>query len=326
MVFIEHFEFSYDNLHLNKVKLNILQRLVTNPSIRVVVSSEISPVKLFEFYEDKIKKMEKLALKCQDHHIENREKVEEVKGDYKNWLHLFGGFFRITIPIEKKKNEHEITILNEELEHGQYLEKLSNKYYELFGQKGTIDETTPNIAGEKNVSKLQKDNLNENTQRNDIPPGINEDDYILNIQETSYSYYFAIWNSLSKEERYIVYDIAHDSFVNSNNVDGIIDLLQKGILIYDHSLRLMNESFTNFVLTKVNSDEALERELESAKGGKWNTVSAVILLIIISLIVFISFGKINMLEDVNALLGSLAAIITLVLRMGGIFVFGKGSD
>ncbi len=149
------------------------------------------------------------------------------------------------------------------------------------------------------------------------------DDYILNIQEISYSYYFAIWNSLSKEERYIVYDIAHDSFINSNNADGIIDLLQKGILIYDHSLRLMNESFTNFVLTKVNSDEALERELESGKGGKWSTVSAVILMVIISLIIFISFGKINMLEDVNALLGSLAAIFTLLIRMGGIFVMGK---
>lgn len=106
-------------------------------------------------------------------------------------------------------------------------------------------------------------------------------------------------------------------------MDGIIDLLQKGILIYDHSLRLMNESFTNFVLAKVDSDEALERELESTKGGRWDTTPAVFLLIIISLIVFISFGKINMLEDVNALLGSLAAVFTLLIRMGGIFVLGK---
>lgn len=290
MVFIEHFEFSYDNFQLNKVKLNILQRLVTNPSIRVVISSEISLIKLYEFYEDSIKKLESLALKSENHQLENREKIEELKVDYKNWLHLFGGFFRITIPIEKKDNEHKIQTLNEELKHGEYLDRINNKFKELYRK---LDSS---------------------------------DDYILNIQETSYSYYFAIWNSLSKEERYIVYDIAHDSFINSNNVDGIIDLLQKGILIYDHSLRLMNESFTNFVLTKVSSDEALERELESGKGGKWSTVSAVFLLVIISLIVFISFGKINMLEDVNALLGSLAAIFTLLIRMGGIFVLGKGTN
>ena len=34
------------------------------------------------------------------------------------------------------------------------------------------------------------------------------EDKILTIQQMSYSYYFAIWNSLSKEERYLVYDIA----------------------------------------------------------------------------------------------------------------------
>ena len=72
MVFIEHFEFSYDNVHLNKVKLNILQRLVTNPSIRLVISSEISPIKLYEFYEDSIKKYESLALKSDNNQLENR--------------------------------------------------------------------------------------------------------------------------------------------------------------------------------------------------------------------------------------------------------------
>src|SRR5690606_7195583 len=151
------------------------------------------------------------------------------------------------------------------------------------------------------------------------------DNYILNVQETSYTYYFAIWNSLTSQERYIIYDIAHDQFVNTNNVDGIIDLLHKGILVYDHSLHLMNESFTNFILTKVDSEEALERELAYTKRGNWSTASAILMLVIISLIVFISLGKINILEDVNALLGSLAAIFALLLRVGGMFISGKSS-
>src|SRR5690606_31991459 len=100
----------------------------------------------------------------------------------------------------------------------------------------------------------------------------------------------------------------------------------KGILVYDYSLRLMNESFTNFVLTKVNSDEALERELESNKKGNWSTASAVLILVIISLIVFISLGNINILQDVNALLASLTAIFAVFLRLGGMFVTGKSKE
>lgn len=150
-----------------------------------------------------------------------------------------------------------------------------------------------------------------------------EEDVILHVQETSYTYYYAIWNNLSKEERYIVYDIALDKFVNTNNVDGIIDLLHKGILVFDHSLRLMNESFGNFVLSKVNSDEALARELESKQKGTWNITFAVLILIVISLLVFISFGRIHVLNEINTIIASAGAAMTLLVRLGGLFAISK---
>lgn len=281
MVYIEHFEYAYDDEALNSIKLNLLQRLVSNPSIRVIVSSEISPTKIFEFYEERIKKASTVGSTSS----ENVEKINGLKSTFKQWQHLLGGFYRITIPLNVEQ-----TATPQELSHGEYLNRIKIKYTILF-------------------KKFKSD-----------------DNHILNVQETSFTYYFAIWNSLTKEERYIIYDIAHDRFINANNVDGIIDLLHKGILVYDHSLHLMNESFTNFVLTKVSSDEALERELESNKKGNWSTASAVLILVIISLIAFISFGRVNILQDVNALLTSLAAIIAVFLRLGGMFISGKAKE
>jgi|GEM_PF-2026189 len=285
MIFIEHFEYAYDNELLNRIKLSILQRLASNPSIRVVISSEISPTKIYEFYEDSIKKAAAISSSGSEKSLENNEKINALKSVYKQWQHLLGGFYRITVPFDSNGEEN----MPNELKYGQYLNRINNKYLALYG-------------GFKS-----------------------NDNYILNVQETSYTYYFAIWNSLTSQERYIIYDIAHDQFVNTNNVDGIIDLLHKGILVYDHSLHLMNESFTNFILTKVDSEEALERELAYTKRGNWSTASAILMLVIISLIVFISLGKINILEDVNALLGSLAAIFALLLRVGGMFISGKSS-
>lgn len=282
LVYIEHFEYAYDDEAFNNIKLNILQRLVSNPSIRVVVSSEISPTKIFEFYEERIKKASAVGLTS----LENIERLNGLKSTFKQWQHLLGGFYRITIPLYIRQKA-----IPQELSHGQYLNRINRKYPILFNKDFTSD-----------------------------------DNHILNVQETSFTYYFAIWNSLTKEERYIIYDIAHDRFINANNVDGIIDLLHKGILVYDHSLHLMNESFTNFVLTKVSSDEALERELESNKKGNWSTASAVLILVIISLIAFISFGRVNILQDVNALLTSIAAIIAVFLRLGGMFVTGKSKE
>ncbi|MCX2744174.1 cache domain-containing protein [Mangrovivirga sp. M17] len=289
MIFIEHFEFGYNDLEFNKIKLRILERLVDNPNIRVIISSEISPAKIYDFYEGSIRRLEGSIKKGDDAFIEKRNEIARYKIDYKMWLHLLGGFYRLTIPFEYNSQfESNNKLLKAELDHGRYLFKINEAF-----KKGPLN--------------------------NDISP----EHQILLIQEIAYPYYFSIWNSLTKEERYTVYDIAKDKFVNTNNVDGIIDLLHKGVLVYDHSLRLMNESFTNFVLSKVDSDEALARELEKRKGGLWSTTSTVLFLVVISLIVFISFGEVSFLNDINALIGSLAAVFTLILRIGGIFTFGK---
>lgn len=151
---------------------------------------------------------------------------------------------------------------------------------------------------------------------------ISADDKVLAIQQMSFPYYHAVWNSLSKEERYIVYDIAKDKFVNTINVNGIMSLLDKGILVYDYALRIMNDSFANFVLTKVDSDEALEMEIQSRKKGNWNTAFAVIFLLIISLVVFLSIGQQNFLNELNAFLTAIAALVGLLMRFGGFLSLG----
>lgn len=291
LVYIEHFEYAYNDLEYNKRKLLILERLVDNPSVRVVISSEIDPKKIYNDYQTNIQQIEHLLTKHPENFIDLKPKLDELKINYKKWMHLMGGFYKIAVPLEygvEEGGETSDQVIAEELNNGVYLNSLKKRYA----------ESTSRLSAE---------------------------DYTLNIQELSSSYYFSIWNSLSTEERFIVYDIAKDKFVNTNNVDGIIELLHKGILKYDHSLRLMNESFTNFVLSEVHSNEALERELETRKKGKWNLASAVIILIIVSLVIFVSFGKVSILTDVNALVSSLGAIFALFLRVSGIVSLGGGA-
>lgn len=291
VVYIEHFELGYDDMEFNRIKLHILQQLVYNPLIRVVISSNISPIKIYEHYEDQINHFSTDPGAKEDGAY---DKKMMLKMDYRNWLNVLGGFYRINVPfdtthIDWSKDDRkspQYHVMKGEFEHGKYLNQL--------------------VFNKKLYKKCDQ-----------------EEDVILHVQETSYTYYYAIWNNLSKEERYIVYDIARDKFVNTNNVDGIIDLLHKGILVFDHSLRLMNESFGNFVLSKVNSDEALARELESKQKGTWNITFAVLILIVISLLVFISFGRIHVLNEINTIIASAGAAMTLLVRLGGLFAISK---
>ncbi|SMD32894.1 hypothetical protein SAMN04488029_1254 [Reichenbachiella faecimaris] len=290
LLYIEHFEYAYNDLVYNRKRMLILQRMVDNPSIRVVISSEINPKKIYQFYQGCIQSLEKNLAKSTDGYMEIKSKLDEIMVDYKKWMHLMGGFYKMTIPLEIIESGADGVLeegLHSELSNGVFLDRIKWRY-----------------TGAKASKEISKE------------------DFTLNVQEISSSYYFSIWNSLSQEERHIVYDIAKDKYVNTNNTDGIIELLHKGILKYDHSLRLVNESFTNFVLSEVNSNEALEKELESNKKGKWSVASSVIILVIISSIVFVSFGKVSGLSDINALVSSLGAIFALFLRISGLVTLG----
>ncbi len=281
-ILIEHFEYGYNDVQMNKLKLEALKYLVDCEHFKVLISSEINATKLLDFYEDSMKRLDILLKKSNvENRLELQEELDNLKIDFKKWQHLLGSFVKCIIPIKKFPQE-------EELAQGEFLDMVS-KY----------------LGFRKN---------------HEIP----EDDKILTIQQMSYPYYFSIWNSLSKDERYIIYDIARDRFVNTINTNGIMSLLDKGILVYDHSLRIMNESFSNFVLTKVNSDEALEMEMESRKKGTWNTVFAVLFLLIISLVVFLSIGQQNFLNDLNAFLTAIVALVGLLIRFSGFLSFGGG--
>ena len=280
-VLIDHFEFGYNDIQANKLKLHLLKDLVDSNRYTVIIKSEINATKLLSFYRESISKIEKLLEdKSTGNRIELMDKRSELNVDYKKWQHIFGSFVKCIIPIDYQSHDSE-------LKHGELL-GLLGKY---------LDKTS--------VS------------------GLTEEDKILTIQQMSYPHYFSVWNSLAKEEKYLVYDIAKDRFVNTVNTNGIISLLGKGILVYDHSLRLMNESFSNFVLTAVSSEEALEMEMEARKKGSWNTAFPVILLVIVSLVIFLSIGQQSFLNDINAFLTSIAALVGLLIRFSGFFSFGS---
>ncbi len=280
-VLFDHFEYGYNDIRANKLKLHLLKDLVDSNRYTVIVKSEINATKLLNFYSESISSIENML---EDKNASNRmdliAKRDDLMVDYKKWQHIFGSFVKVIIPID-------IVTGDNELKYGEFM-GLMQKY-------------------------LAKAGLNE----------LDEEDRVITIQQMSYPHYYSVWNALSKAEKYLVYDMAKDRFVNTVNINGIISLLSKGIFVYDHSLRLMNESFTNFVLTTVSSEEALAMEMEAKEKGSWNTAFPVILLIIVSLVIFLSIGQQSFLNDLYAYLTSIAALVGLLIRFSGMLTFGN---
>ncbi|SHH64989.1 hypothetical protein SAMN04488109_4826 [Chryseolinea serpens] len=122
------------------------------------------------------------------------------------------------------------------------------------------------------------------------------------IKSLAYNYYAYLWDSCSQEERYLIYDLAEDGLVNRKNVDSIKRLLSKGIFVGQGSLRLMNASFREFVLSYVNPEQALVLRENVSKDGNWNRVRLALMIVLSGVALFLLYSQKNAFSLVMGLL------------------------
>ena len=145
---------------------------------------------------------------------------------------------------------------------------------------------------------------------------LTKDEIILKIQSLAQNYYHAIWDACSKEERYILYDLAENGLANSQNTAIVNRLLSKGLLTNQSgSLNLLNESFQNYVLTNLQPEEALEMEREQRSAGTWGKIRNPILLIALALGMFVLVTQEETFNQIVALLSTLAASVPIIIRI-----------
>lgn len=145
-----------------------------------------------------------------------------------------------------------------------------------------------------------------------------QENFVLKIEELADTYYHSLWNSFSDAEKFLLHDLAKDRYVNLKNVKTIRLLLQKGVIVADDSLQIMNRSFNNFILSVVNEDEEVRMENEQSNKGSWNIVQSVLIILLIALIAFIAIAQQDLFRDLNVLIGAFGSAIALITRFGGL--------
>ncbi len=150
-----------------------------------------------------------------------------------------------------------------------------------------------------------------------------EEEFILKIQELSFTFYKGVWNSLSKEEQFVLFDLAEDSIVNMNNREIIKSLINKGILKLNDTMEISSRGFRNFVLTKVDKTEleAMQKQIEM--NGNWSRMRIPLILVAASIAVFLFVTQQNFLSNLNTFLLSALTIAGTFLRFSGLFTKGK---
>jgi len=139
-----------------------------------------------------------------------------------------------------------------------------------------------------------------------------EDTVASEILERADPYYRLIWKEGSKEQKFVLAQLAEDGLLNPTNGRAIRQMVRRGLITKDPQFRIMNESFRRFLRSAATADLKREWLRESRRSG-WGKARGVFATTMIILGVFL-------LTTQNALWQSSAAYVTTALGALGTLV------
>jgi hypothetical protein len=302
-VLVKNFDLNENDFAGNKNKIETLISLLRIPGIQVLLPSPVPLANVMEWYEEK------------------QAATDDEKNDYRKISDLLseahGQMVPVYTPLKNSVQSAETAdsgetykTIEEEIDSPR-LKQLILEEFAPSDYFKNIEECTA-LYYDRLITK-QKAGLNQNI----------EDKIIHKIRELSRHYYEQLLRSCTRRETLVLYDIARDTLINVNNLETIEVLLKKGLLVYDGTFRLMNESFRSHILMSIDASEAGQLMTELRTRSKWKSYKAPFFLILLGLAVFFAFQG-NLLSEINALMTAVIGTLAIVSKFSGIL--SKGGD
>jgi len=278
-VLITHFEYNLGDRATNDRKRAFIELLLAKKVSTIILVSTIHPEAFL------------LNLRVDKANADFTQFVTET--NYYQWVSIFSSFELCYFPLSISAAKTEeikslVQLIQNEGIYGTYLPAVRDKLIAF---------------------------INEHKPRLDFNHEVQEE-MILKFQNMSYPYYLSIWNSLSREEQYLLYDLAEDGLTNYKSRDIITTLYNKGLIVNNHQLpAIMNQSFKNFILTEVKSGSAIINDKIRSEGSLWSSFKMPFYIVIAVVVLFIFYTQQESFNKMTTLITAFATLLPLVLRL-----------
>ncbi|MCO5948359.1 hypothetical protein [Mucilaginibacter flavidus] len=252
LVIVNHFEYDIKNPASNRLKLTFLEDMLQKNLSKVIIISTVHPINFL----DSLNQLQAAqAAATSDRSPEH---------DLERW-HVLLGHFKIAVekldssnpPVNIDTPDWEKTLLYE-TRNGHFLKDMK----------------------EPLENRLKQPDVDQST--------IGPDGLALKLGITSHYFYMYMWQSLTKEEKFLLYDLAEDGLVNPFDDYNLILLISKGLVIReDGILKIFNNGFRNFILTAIGSSEANQIQQQIKDNGNWSKLKMPLIILIIALLAFL---------------------------------------
>jgi hypothetical protein len=145
------------------------------------------------------------------------------------------------------------------------------------------------------------------------------DELVREVLVQARTYYRLIWESCSANEKVTLTHLAEDGFLSVNDPD-IERLVRRGLIVRQREVRLMNESFRQFVLEHGRSDkEVVFTEGQARKTSSWQYTKVALSVVVVGIMVFLFATQRDLYNSTLVTLTSIAAGVPAVFNFFSLF-------
>lgn len=154
-------------------------------------------------------------------------------------------------------------------------------------------------------------------------PGADYEELIAQTGDQAETFYRGVWSTCSPKQKLTLFRVAQDGLVSRLDPD-LRWLMQRGLILRDPSLRLIDPSFRRFVL-RISAAEGIDRH-RSQTESHWERFKAPLLLLLLAVIAFLLLTQKELFDTTLSMVSALTGGAIAVLKLVGIFQKGKGTS
>jgi hypothetical protein len=144
------------------------------------------------------------------------------------------------------------------------------------------------------------------------------------IMTNARPYYSSLWNACTGEEKLTLTRLAQHGLLSPKDPD-IDELLRKGLILRDPAIRIMNESFRQFILSARTDDDVAKCEKEAKSSSNWEVLKVPFTIGLLSVAAFLLLTQRELYNSALPFITGLAAGLPSFLKLVSMFQSGSGA-
>ena len=144
------------------------------------------------------------------------------------------------------------------------------------------------------------------------------------LQNAAGAHYRALWSHLTDDEQLLLVQLAKEGYVNPNGWQLINGLVRRGLVRLTPAVRLMNDSFRQFVASEETDIQVRHWETADGRTG-WDRTRSIILIGVIAAGLILYVTQPERLTQMVGMLGAIGGAAVTVANLLGLFGGGRSA-